>query len=1749
MLRKIRFVFAGALVAAPIACAQSTASQSEVSGKVAQAVGADGGPADAGPQENVCDPRALSWAAAGAQQPKCDGPWMYRTQNGTCFDIDPAKTSGYAFYKHPSGSLIYAVKNGVACHVANADQLTAMGGSSGAIATLSADGAAIPGATSNAGECSQYSVLATNAPPKGGSAICGCFAPGESSLCGAPTGHHQRPAGNYAACRDHTVAPIGPSTVTPTVTAQGGCDMNNCTTDNPPPHKLVCYSEESSPGDCIASAQAWAYAQKQNGQPAITPVDHIVISELSRSTRTSPTSVAGPPVRCTATDTCNMQIDGWPNYPYRAAVHDLLDADNRPYAPPSWMGCGPANPATDSLDDPDDPAFPNCASPFVRGADGSTVRQGQVPPEQCGANMAPAAVRWAPNGLSLKDVQSSDPYAAIDCSGSACVAIPDGTSRASAQCVTGQDLPVDTADGVQYKHDQLMSRLQLLESGKMPDGQSGMLDPNGGVGATVAQELVGELKLLFETHGDWLTASQQNEAIGLYTTYQGASFTPQNNGSSCGQDFKAPKVDRCAAQVDWGALNGVMDFCTRMNSYHVNGGVAALASVQATCIDAADKIGALSATAVSDDGKDPDGSVTDGTADDPCAFKVYRRQYDSAVTQPLRTRFASQPVDLVNPTDAGVVEQNNRTVTMRMALFDRLYSKLEADLYRPDKGLASYLYGKGSAVEGSFWQGIYRQLYPKGDLFGAPDRPDAGTDGGDAGVPTSADPRPLLQQILNNTLVADRRLVTLAFTPCNLGAPACPTNAPPMKSAALLYVMGDALTALSQRLDDVSVYHDLGCAYVGCQNGSKDSELTRLYGLLSKVGDGDKLSTEISVDGQTNSATGEPYVRQPWLDVFAAVQGNHAALESAVDDAWANTTYDPTLLGGGAGATPSPAIGLSKIVRDAVTRQAVYVSTGLLDPASRNKLVAGVDYDSAAKIQNLIAQETSALDGARSTFDANLLSAAHDYLAVMQANGSAQHLMSQIVDKDNQLLNASHDYEGLSAKYEADTVAFAALEKGFADAASNGKLQIGGQDTIVVTSGAQYQATLTGSNARWTPGRSIALSAVDPSVIAPLAVSKGQILSVDTSGKWAPTCALRGIQSALGPWAPPGTDPTIAKNIDTSSNTGPEGYMVEITNGQYKATSHVQASDHKSSADLTTSESMCAGVKAEAGFDAVVVDVKSYVDTSWCIQGHQVDTESTSLTNSNSDVADTRTSGQFVHGLRVPGTPFPDLPVGSMVLVLVDGSGHIVGEHVVLGPRISIVAPADSTAYIVINDVAGCTDSSGLGVSTKLSVAATGSSVVASLLPTMVQITNEIAAQGDAIKAQGKLLPTQAVALKSQALTELSQAAGTSFNQFPPQVVDFFNAWIDHELVLIEEQADMYDAQRNLAAAQLELRGIWDDFNMNADQARFAQLIPAISVRNLDTELLRNQVRDLVHTLSFDLYPLVQIRHPALFTSIQSDTTLRGYLDTLVNAQWDMAIDTLAQNVVNASNQIASKINQIDATDPGITTQIVVVDFQKPDVDPGTSTQQWAVADSARAQLAWETALAPGHQAVMDIRPQDIYALHAGIGRLNCQGQVMPVIRNIAVALGSNGSAASGWNPGQVEPWTKANIGVAFAPAWSSLGQSFAFGNGLVPYELENPDWAALTVPVFAVSAAYEPNVAFVYNGAFPDNVSSPMRRGVGLSPFARFTVDLTSYQAIDGTTAYGDTLSTATDLYAVMRVEVRQSASGNNLGWVPSCN
>jgi hypothetical protein len=970
---------------------------------------------------------------------------------------------------------------------------------------------------------------------------------------------------------------------------------------------------------------------------------------------------------------------------------------------------------------------------------------------------------------------------------------------------------------------------------------------------------------------------------------------------------------------------------------------------------------------------------------------------------------------------------------------------------------------------------------------------------GDAGSEAA---RTQLGELFAARLDTERQVLAAAFA-----------DPAPLDEVPLLLLTSDSMATLNARLRSAAPLYDFACRVRGGCGVANANEATKLIRLVGAIGDGAALDEAL-----TAGANGA--VRSDWLDVFSALRSRRSVLEAAYRKATGRSAASLGELY--SGSVVASAAGLADVASRSSMMWASYKSHGSLLPSAANVIRTSlVDTKVAATLQSFITdwqdlrQQRLDYQKTRGDFARTILDRIANQQFLDRVGAEATQLHTEFD-------NVTHDLGGLMASQDQAEQVIGKFLATYAERAQDPQWL---RDYPVNGTPAHLAIDATQAHGSGTMASDVTVVAVrDPHQPAQpwkLDVAAGDMLTFEVTGTWSPTCALRDMTLV----APSGTtsfaDPSRIQ-------IGPEGFSISFSSTTFQAREH-QSSDFSTETDST---SICGSISAALPSVGGVVGIPLQVGQlsvtgSMCKQwqtGH-TDTDSTSNGSRSQYNAD------FAGGLRIPGTPFPTLPGGSLLLVEVihETDGDHIREAHVIRPHSTVVFPKDAKVYLVANDRGGCAavDTSALSV-TYLH----GHSIApaaASLAQVMATVLSTIEARKATSVGEGSVTPAELNELQLGAYDELNRSCHCTLGNFPAEVRGMFDAWLAAELASIERQVRITTAERSLDSLALRLKALQSDLAGAADASRLLTLMTywelsdpafqgALSATGTSTHPeLRAHAELVLEQGNEEMLPILRLLYPQALDAIRTRSS--DLIEALRTFDWTLPYDEQVQRLEGLADIMGKRL--LDALQSGgLATAPVIVAFPKPSAVGATVLPRAdgaVVAAPSRLPDVWERCAADATRYCLrrrpkfTISPEDVYG--QPLVGLGCH-EVAPVVHTFAVFAGNNGDNGN-------EDW---NANPHRADIFRSAEGAFPTETELLDYRMEGP----LAPSRVRVLAGEPQNVWHTF-----DLFERPASNLQGVTPFGSFAVELGDYATDRGFPIAGSDI-----IYVVLELQTRTSTS-----------
>ncbi len=574
----------------------------------------------------------------------------------------------------------------------------------------------------------------------------------------------------------------------------------------------------------------------------------------------------------------------------------------------------------------------------------------------------------------------------------------------------------------------------------------------------------------------------------------------------------------------------------------------------------------------------------------------------------------------------------------------------------------------------------------------------------------------------------------------------------------LALLLGDAFNGMVERLQRLSLFHDLACSYKNCSGIIGDTELSRMWNILANI---DNEQNLISILTKTTSNF------MGWRDVFWKIRNNYNPLKATLNEtAFINKATNIDLLE--IKKLHRSSYKLLRILSLAKENNRNY-QNGTFRLSTGNVLKNSLHPAKREVIAKMITDELSHLNSERLKFDQDLKSLVGTLIDVQNQSmreKEAQIKIAQLLE-DIQKLDQSREAHG---KALIENNLFAELSsslKNIEGVIENAKL-------LSVAFLGKYK--LSGSNAK----ASNQSSAKDIRQIAanatPIYLTANQILNLDVKGKWSPTCALRRVKFAQlteeDILSPNGTVDDLSA-IPPGALAGPEGFAIFYNGSTFQATTNgyqtVSAPSSKPKqikiCDYKEIEKAIKNMDANPEFKYYPGPEWMKIETikkKFCTDTKTVSYGVNSDTYNSNNGGEYRSTLSLASGLKLEKTPFPEAPAGSLLVVEMPHNeknlSNIRRVHLVHSPSTTIINSYDSDFYFVVNDTM-CDPSDQADSINQLEIDVnamiSAKEVAKDLIQRMAYTINHVRTMRSKFIERGEILPAESSSIRTEALLDL----------------------------------------------------------------------------------------------------------------------------------------------------------------------------------------------------------------------------------------------------------------------------------------------------------------------------------------------------------------------------------------------------------
>jgi subtilisin-like proprotein convertase family protein len=978
---------------------------------------------------------------------------------------------------------------------------------------------------------------------------------------------------------------------------------------------------------------------------------------------------------------------------------------------------------------------------------------------------------------------------------------------------------------------------------------------------------------------------------------------------------------------------------------------------------------------------------------------------------------------------------------------------------------------------------------------------------------TDAQAALLLADINSTRLSNDVAVLNYAF------AAGQTTSAPPV-----LTLTSDALKALVDRLGRLQPIHDVGCRFKPCKTAtalvsSAASELTRVLASLP-----DATALTASLAAATHLQQQQPAIHA----ALTKVRDQHVYLRTAWD---LLGTQQPFTNLAAIDNPPLEATGLAALVRDATVAWSSYQATGVFTPWNRARLTAATlrQVDLVAFVNGLVATVT----GERTSYTASRLSSVQDLLDQSRTGAAIESQNDQLAELADRALDIASRIDGIEQRESTERTALTTFQTQFEAIVNSGALD----PNAAYQSQTLLPLNPSAGNRRY-PNNGARNVIRDEFAKVPL--KAGQSLRIRVTGQWAPACAVAHA-SIIDP-----NLETESPIVIDQSLTGPEGYYLVASGNTY----HSRSRTASLSGTVSASTSACVNTSSPSGTGGSISTCSG--------SNYSYQLPSTSTTTGT----EAKVSASFTFGLRLPTTPYPEAPAGSLVAVITrkgvtggptdppDLDIRVVHEtDLIVGgmPPALNGWPNDGEleVHFVVNDRAQtpagspCPVADPSALQIEMTRVTPFGNIAMQLGAAMGDTLAAIELAAPAVIRQGELSSFEQAALRADGWARLQQAlvpSGIGLAGLPVELRQLFDAYLERELASIGRRAQIGALHRQLAQLALQMDAIRNQQLFSTEQDRLLHLVPRWRLRDLAGTRLSRSTSRLSEALTAHAAPIFELRDPSALSNFR--TQVAAQTDEIIQLGLAAPYEDAVDDLTSFASAVATAVGNAQFNLPTDQRRTIVLAVPRP-AGPGHGAWSgpWRTVSPTTANGFWSSVFdAQGNlsaNASVTLSPADLYTGPGGSSHLACV-DLAPVVRHVGLYFATDG-----------EPSVLGPLGMEIAgTAAVSSPVLFPLFGRITSFESSDP----LGIPIRPRTLNGD-TVAVLGDGAGNPNFSvwpADLGAGAGISPFTSFRLDMRAF----GPQASQDVrnvLTHTTALFFVFEVERRAS---NLAAWIPGvCN
>jgi len=573
---------------------------------------------------------------------------------------------------------------------------------------------------------------------------------------------------------------------------------------------------------------------------------------------------------------------------------------------------------------------------------------------------------------------------------------------------------------------------------------------------------------------------------------------------------------------------------------------------------------------------------------------------------------------------------------------------------------------------------------------------------------------------------------------------------------------------------------------------------------------------------------------------------------------------------------------------------------------------------------------------------------------------------------------------------------------------------------------------------------------------------------------------------------------------------------------------------------------------------------------SSCYGGSHGSSKTTTNTNSSSERSEQRTGSSFAQGLRLGNTPFPEAPVGSLVLVKVSQTNGKIYDVSVIGRDSTFIMEEDTWLYVVGNDCLPNQSDSSLDTNkmyVKMGKYVPFDMEAKSATEALLKAVEIIRDRSEKLLKMGSFGSLEYATLEAEVRSNVA-TNGYDVSKYPV-LNDMFTFWIKHELAQLERKVRVIQLERKLDLQSIEINRMINNISdLETSQDNLHKLLVHWSLHNLDQNRLGVALGEYLEFVEGNFLTALKFRYPTILREVNGYDEFQELKGITLNS----SLSNISKTFTDLMEKVKTKtgLYDIEETDNFKTVILSVPNpFYKGNLTNGIPTNSYydrncmndsvndagdgnfvekstecketsfPVVDQTTATDIWSRLNDKnGEHFTVEIKPEDIYgkAKIAMKGSLGCEF-LSPVIMHSALYfIDPHGQESQGLN------------------ATVKKIEDLNFPNADVnePYILNNKLYDHYEIPVYFGLKDGPDGADVIYNDVFKRGMYAMQTdTGQGRALFSTFTIStqegaIQSDSGIIGTTR--TPINDIPEMLLMFTVWTQKDKNGKTIKWLKNC-